>query len=181
MSVFYTGKGDSGETDTMGLGRIAKDSPITVAIGDIDELNSAIGVAVANLDDDRAASSLKVVQDRLFSLGAELSCSDKALENIRGRICADDVKELEQQVEEFASRLPRLRKFVLPGGSISASYLHLARAVARRAERSVVMLSRKRKVNPYIISYLNRLSSFLFVAALMMNVKEGIDELNPTY
>jgi cob(I)alamin adenosyltransferase len=181
MGTFYTGKGDRGETDTMGLGRMGKDSKLAAAIGDVDELNSAIGVAIANLDDEHIAGMLKSVQNRLFSLGAELAASKEATSAVRGRIKESDVKELEAQIDEFGSRLPPLKKFVLPGGSISASYLHLTRSVARRAERSVVSVSKEKQVGQHVLSYLNRLSSFLFVLALIMNKKEGVEELNPSY
>ena len=158
MSVYYTGKGDGGETDTMGLCRMKKDSPIALATGDVDELNSVIGIAVANLDDDRIGAMLRVVQDRLFAIGAELNASEKMIEKLKGKIGSKDVDELAKHIDEFASTLPELRKFVLPGGSISAAYLHLARTVARRAERSVVALTKTKSVNRHILAYLNRLS-----------------------
>jgi cob(I)alamin adenosyltransferase len=181
MSVFFTGRGDLGETDTMGMSRISKDSATARAIGDIDELNSALGVAIANLEDMHIAEMLKVVQDRLFAIGAEIMSSEKMLTKLRGRVGCKDVEELEKHIDGFAAELPETKKFVLPGGSTSASYLHLARSVARRTERSMVALSKERKISPHILAYLNRLSSFLFVAALVMNRKEGIEEQNPVY
>ena len=89
--------------------------------------------------------------------------------------------KLEKEIESVGATLPDLKKFVLPGGSIGAAGLHLARSVCRRAERSVIAASPENKVNPETIRYLNRLSSLLFVAALHLNRKEGIEELNPTY
>ncbi|MCW6159624.1 MAG: cob(I)yrinic acid a,c-diamide adenosyltransferase [Candidatus Micrarchaeales archaeon] len=181
MTVYYTGKGDEGETGTIGKGRIKKDSKLAVAMGDIDELNSIVGVAVANTPDERINSLLRVIQDRLFMVGAELSASLEGGAKLKFALKDGSTKDLEKEIEELGSRLPELKKFVLPGGSLSASYLHLARAAARRAERSVVALSSENKINPALLQYLNRLSSFFFVAALYMNKKEGIEEFNPTY
>lgn len=183
MTIYYTGKGDKGDTGVMGKGRVSKDSQIAHAMGDIDELNSVIGVAIANTTDERIAKLLKVIQDRLFTMGAEVSASVEGGAKPKSTITDKDVKQLEMEIDELGSRLPDLKKFVLPGGSISGAYLQLARSVARRAERSVVAFdsSSKVKVNPNIKSYLNRLSSFMFAAALYMNKKEGIEEDNPTY
>lgn len=181
MTKYYTRSGDTGTTGTLGGPRVAKDSDIAIAVGDVDELNSAIGVAIANLTDPKLASMLVAVQDRLFIIGAELSRASS--KSAGGKVSLDPaaVKDLEGAIEEFGSRLPELKKFVLPGGSASSAYLHLSRAICRRAERSVVALSKKSKFNPEIIRYLNRLSSFLFVAALYINRKDGIEESHPNY
>lgn len=181
MTTYYTGHGDEGETGTMGKGRIKKDSKLAVAIGDIDELNSIVGVAIANTPDERINSLLKVIQDRLFMVGAEISASVEGGAKLKFSLKEGSTKDLEREIEELGLRLPALKKFVLPGGSLSAAYLHLARSVARRAERSVVALSSENRINPALMQYLNRLSSFFFVAALYMNKKEGIEEFNPTY
>ncbi len=180
MTTYYTGKGDDGSTGTLGRCRINKDSRLANAVGDVDELNSVIGVAIVNTADERIAGALALVQDMLFTVGAELSASasgNKPKSTIKRR----DVAGLEGEIDELGSRLPELKKFVLPGGSPSGAYLHLARSVARRAERSVISLSKESKLNPYVQTYLNRLSSFLFVAALYANKREGMEENHPTY
>ncbi len=183
MTTYYTGKGDDGSTGVIGRGRISKASGVAQAMGDVDELNSVIGVAIAHLDDDHLTDILRVVQDKLFAVGAELSSSGDEKAKRDFGLAEKDVRELEHEIDEIGSRLPELKRFVLPNGSISASHLHLARAVARRAERSVVALMSdpKMRLNPQAQAYLNRLSSLLFTAALYMNKKEGVEESHPTY
>ena len=175
---YYTGRGDSGETDTMGLGRIAKDDQLAETIGEVDELNSAIGVAVSNLTDRRVSDMMRLAQDRLFVVGAELASGEKRASRA---ITEKDVKELEDEIEEMGAKIPEMREFVLPGGSLASSYLHLARSISRRAERSVVRLSKKRELSKNLLAFMNRLSSLLFVAALYMNKREGVEESHPTY
>ncbi|MFI5412442.1 MAG: cob(I)yrinic acid a,c-diamide adenosyltransferase [Candidatus Micrarchaeales archaeon] len=151
------------------------------AVGDIDELNSVVGVAIANTPDEYINKMLKVVQDKLFIVGAEVSAAVDGGMKLKFSTDEKIVKDLERQIDEIGSTLPELKKFVLPGGSLSSSYLHLSRSVTRRAERSVFKLSKETKINPYILKYLNRLSSFFFATALYINKKEGIEEFNPTY
>jgi cob(I)alamin adenosyltransferase len=176
---YYTGRGDQGDTDTMGFGRISKDTLMAAALGDIDELNSVIGVSIANATDDRVASALHALQDKLFTAGADVASS--GANKSAKRITKPDVKWLEEQTDDIGARIPELKRFVLPGGSVSAAYLHLARSVARRAERSAVSLSKKEGLNPELLAFLNRISSLLFVCALYMNKKEGVEESHPTY
>ncbi len=181
MTVYYTGRGDNGETSVMGKGRVKKDDPIVKAIGDIDELNSVVGVVIANTDDEKVNRNLRIIQDRLFVVGAEIASSLESGIKPKSSINENSVKELEKEIDELGKSLPELKKFVLPNGCVSSSYLHLARSVARRAERSAASLSKSNKVNPDILKYLNRLSSFFFAAALYMNKKNNIKETNPTY
>ncbi len=176
---YYTGRGDKGETDTMGFGRISKGTQMAALLGDIDELNSAIGVSVANTTDEHVSEIMRMLQDKLFKAGADAASSEAS--KSAKRITGADVKWLEEQTDDIGSKVPQLKKFVLPGGSISSAYLHLARSVARRAERSAVSLSKKQKLNPNLLSFLNRASSLLFVCALYMNKKEGVEESHPTY
>ncbi|MCL5429875.1 MAG: cob(I)yrinic acid a,c-diamide adenosyltransferase [Candidatus Marsarchaeota archaeon] len=184
---YYTGKGDDGTTHLLGSGPVKKTNPTVVAIGDIDELNSFIGLAIANTSDERINNALQLVQDRLYTIGAELAGADGNTANLKTKIntiSSVNVKELEDAIEELDSELPKLKEFVLPGGSLSSANLHVARAIARRAERSVVRITEKQphvRINHYISAYLNRLSSYLFAAARYMNNKEGIDEPHPTY
>ena len=176
MMRYYTGKGDEGCTNVIGPCPLKKNDPIVRALGDVDELNSAIGFACANITDEHLEGMLKGVQNTLFIVGSEIASSGKdAAKNDAIKV---KVKELEEAIEELGATLPELKKFVLPRGSIGASCLHLSRAMCRRAEGSFATLNLADKTAG---SYLNRLSSFLFVAALYMNKKEGVEETNPTY
>lgn len=179
MTSYYTGKGDSGETDTMGFGRISKDTLLAALLGDIDELNSAVGISMANTKEEKVLAALNLLQDKLFTAGSDVASNQNSTS--AKRIKESDVKWLEDQTDGISADLPELKKFVLPGGSPSSAYLHFARSVARRAERTAVSLSKEQKLNPNLISFLNRISSLLFVCALYMNKKEGVEESHPTY
>ncbi|MCL4379659.1 MAG: cob(I)yrinic acid a,c-diamide adenosyltransferase [Candidatus Marsarchaeota archaeon] len=176
---YYTGRGDSGETDTMGFGRISKGSALANLLGDIDELNSVIGIAIVNTTDSSIAGMMKTLQDKLFKAGADAASS--TINKKAKRITKMDVEWIEEQADDLSSKIPDIKKFVLPGGSIAGSYLHLARSVARRAERSAAMLSKRQKINPELLAFLNRTSSLLFVCALYMNKKAGAEEDHPRY
>lgn len=176
MARFYTGTGDSGSSRVMGRA-LRKSDVLFNAIGDIDELNSTIGVAVADLTDDNVSDILRGVQNCLFIIGAELSGYKAG----SGRmITENDVKVLESAIKEYGIRVGTVERFVLPGGSVGGASLQHARSVARRAERSIVSLEDK-KVGASTLRYMNRLSSMLFVMALYINKKEGCEELNPDY
>ncbi|HUC38518.1 MAG TPA: cob(I)yrinic acid a,c-diamide adenosyltransferase [Candidatus Acidoferrum sp.] len=176
---FYTGRGDKGETDTMGFGRMTKDSPLAVLLGDIDELNSAIGVAILHIKDETILSAMNTMQDKLFTAGAD-AASINSNANAK-RISESDVKWASEETDKIGKMIPELKKFVLPGGSPAGAHLHFARSVARRAERSAVALSHEQETNSHLIAFLNRTSSLLFVAALYMNKKAGVEESHPTY
>ncbi|HZQ62097.1 MAG TPA: cob(I)yrinic acid a,c-diamide adenosyltransferase [Casimicrobiaceae bacterium] len=167
LSKIVTRTGDAGTT---GLGdgtRTAKDSPRITAIGDIDELNSTIGVLAAEGLPQEIAACLSEVQHDLFDLGGELS--------IPGYTAVTDehVARLEDAVERFNEHLPPLKEFVLPGGSRAAALAHVARTVCRRAERSVVALAATETVGDAARRYLNRLSDLLFVLARTLNRAGG--------
>jgi cob(I)alamin adenosyltransferase len=172
-SKLYTRAGDRGETALFGGRRVPKDDPRVVAYGTIDELNSAIGVAVSFIRSRPLANALQAVQNELFDIGAELA-SDRPVRRGRGRreafvLDAARVRWLEALIDEYDAKVPPLRTFILPGGTNAASFLHLARTVCRRAERAVVTLSRRERVNPAIVAYLNRLCDLLFVLARQAN------------
>ena len=177
---YYTGKGDKGFSDTMGRGRLEKSDSIFAAIGDVDELNSAIGVALYYTHDDLVRSELKMIQNDLFIIGADIASLQDA-KTEKTNLGNGAVERLEKVIDDMAKRIPELKKFVLPGGSEAAVHLHLARSVARRAERSVIVASEKHEIGPNLKSYMNRLSSYLFVAAIYLNYTEGIKESHPTY
>ena len=167
VAKIYTRTGDRGDTGLSGSRRVRKDCPEIQAIGDVDELNSVIGMILANDLPTAISDSLIEIQHRLFDLGAELSNPHLKLVN------AGMVTYLEEQMDTFSESLPALKNFILPNGGSAASVCHLARAVCRRAERSVVMLNQYQIVNPDIQVYLNRLSDFLFVSCRVLSGNSG--------
>lgn len=171
LSKITTRTGDKGET---GLGdgtRVPKDHARVAALGDVDELNSALGVMLAEeLPEELRAAFLQVQQD-LFDLGGELSIPGHAL------LKPQSVAALEQHLEGWNKDLAPLKEFILPGGSRAAAAAHLARTVCRRAERSVVALARKDKVSEPARQYLNRLSDLLFVAGRVLNQAAGVGDV----
>jgi cob(I)alamin adenosyltransferase len=172
----YTKTGDGGETGLFGGGRVPKDHPRTSAYGDVDELNSAIGVARAAAPADLFDALLDSIQRDLFSIGGHLATPDpakvaKALE--KADVSPERVVLFERAIDEADRELPPLRAFVLPGGTPKAAALHLARTVCRRAERSVVTLSRESQVPALFLVYLNRLSDLLFTLARLAKHRAG--------
>lgn len=157
----YTRRGDRGETSLYGSARVRKDDPRVEAYGTIDELNSLIGVVVATSVDTTIASPLKEVQRMLFVAGADASAELKGAQKVP-RISSADTLRVEGMTDELLSKLPSLGNFILPGGSQTGAMLQLARAVCRRAERGVVTASKSRELNPELIPFFNRLSSYLF-------------------
>ena len=173
----YTRGGDKGETSLYGAARVEKDSLRVDAYGTIDELNSCIGAAVAVCRHEEVSKPLKRVQAQLFTAGADLATDFGSRGGPRvPRIQKKDTEGLERMVDELQAKLPRLTSFILPGGSQLAASLHLARAVCRRTERKVVALSRAEKINPEMVPYFNRLSTYLFNAARYANVLEGVGD-----
>ena len=167
LSKITTRTGDAGET---GLGdgtRVTKDSARIAALGDIDELSSAIGVMLAEEVPAEIRQALEEVQHDLFDLGGELSIPGHAL------LKPEQVESLEKTLETWNAGLAPLKEFILPGGSRAAAAAHLARTVCRRAERSVVALGRREKVGEAARRYLNRLSDLLFVAGRTLNRAAG--------
>ncbi|OHB76900.1 MAG: ATP:cob(I)alamin adenosyltransferase [Planctomycetes bacterium RBG_16_59_8] len=167
-----TKKGDRGETSLLGGKRVGKDDPRVAVNGDIDELNASVGAAAAFIKSEELKELLAAVQRDLFTIGANLSASgngkDKPPELEKGSL-----QRLEKFIDDAERRLPPLKEFILPGGSTGGAMLHQTCAVARRAERNVVALSRTIAVDPTILVYLNRLSDMLFMAARVENDRAG--------
>jgi cob(I)alamin adenosyltransferase len=161
LTRIYTRGGDKGETSLGDGSRVSKLDPRVVAMGDVDELNSIVGLA----------GGLELVQNELFDLGADLSVP--YTRDDRLRITQGAVDRLEQAIDEANAALPELRSFVLPGGSERAARLFLARAVCRRAERAALAVP---DANPLAAVYLNRLSDLLFVLARAANAEDGVEE-----
>jgi cob(I)alamin adenosyltransferase len=148
------------------------------AIGDVDEANCAIGLAISALSPGELAERLRSIQNELFDLGADLATPfGTEFEANALRIVARQVERLEEEIDAMNASLEPLRSFILPGGSTAVSLLHLARAIVRRAERGAVALHELTPVNSHALSYLNRLSDHLFVAARHLAAGEGGDVL----
>ncbi len=173
LTRIYTKGGDKGETSLGDGARVAKHDPRVAAYGTVDEANATIGLARLHLggDEGEADAILGRVQNDLFDLGADLCRpeSDQPSEHPPLRVTAGQVARLEGEIDHLNADLAPLRSFVLPGGTAGAAYLHLARTVARRAEREMTALAETEAVNPEAIRYINRLSDLLFVLARALN------------
>lgn len=173
ISKVVTKTGDDGDTALIGGQRVSKASVRVAAYGDVDELNSWLGLASAHLHDLECIEILEEIQHRLFTVGADLA-SPEGVEV--PRIESEHVERLEEIMEGLMDELPPLEEFILPGGGQGGATLHLARTVARRCERSAVLLSESEPVTPACIIYLNRLSDLLFVMARIANKRESQPE-----
>jgi cob(I)alamin adenosyltransferase len=176
----YTRAGDRGDTSLFGAGRVPKDHPRVAAYGDVDELNSALGLVRATPPNDFFDPLLQTIQRDLFSLGGQLASPDpaavaKAL--AKANLSPDRVSELERVIDESEIQLPPLRAFILPAGSSKAAAFHVARTVCRRAERSVVHLAHDSEIPELFIIYLNRLSDLLFTLARLANHRAGVSDV----
>jgi len=176
----YTRTGDGGETGLFGGDRVSKASARVEAYGDVDELNSVLGVARLHRfgkgGDDDFDRLLAGIQSRLFDLGAELA-------NSKGKdlgippVDDEDITKMERAIDRAEEEVPPLKVFVVPGGSPLAAHLHVARTVCRRAERRVVTLGAETTLRPEIVRYLNRLSDLLFTLARLANHRAGLADV----
>ena len=179
----YTKTGDDGTTGLIGNARVRKDSVRIEAYGEVDELNAALGVVIAHLPSlaSSARGWLDAIQNDLFILGALLATPPQA-DRKPAALPPQRIQALEDQIDQMEKSLKPLKNFILPQGTPCAAFIHLSRAVSRRAERRVVALDSKEKVDPLIVVYMNRLSDFLFVLARWVNYQEGGTEtawINP--
>jgi cob(I)alamin adenosyltransferase len=179
LNKIYTKTGDAGETGLADGSRIPKDDPLAQAIGEVDEANTAIGVALLAVTDADVAAMLGHLQNELFDLGADLATpgEDFAPTEMTLRIVQSQIDRLENEIDQMNGDLEPLRSFILPGGQGGSAQLHSARAIVRRAERSAVAASRERSLNPLALIYLNRLSDHLFVACRLLAKSAGGDVL----
>jgi len=180
LNKIYTRTGDDGTSGLVDGSRVSKASARMAAIGDVDEANSALGLAIAQLDAAHPlAPALARIQNELFDLGADLATpvTDEADPEWALRIVPDQAARLEAEIDAMNEGLDPLASFILPGGSAAVAALHLARAIVRRAERSAVALAADARINPPALTYLNRLSDHLFVSARSVASKEGGDVL----
>ena len=172
ITKVYTRTGDDGTTGLGDGSRTDKDNLRIRVIGNIDELNSLLGVLNASgLSNDDISGYILNIQHRLFDMGAEIAIPGDA------RIIENHVTRLEELIDNYNADLEPLKEFILPGGNMPASICHLARTVCRRVERELVRLGRNQYVNPHTLAYINRLSDLLFVFARTINLKKGGKEI----
>jgi cob(I)alamin adenosyltransferase len=178
----YTRRGDGGETDLVGSGRVAKDHARVEAYGTVDELNATLGLAAAANRQDDVRSLLEDLQRQLFALGALLATPEARHRTASGMRAPGDeeISALEARIDAFEKELAPLEHFVLPGGTPAAAAFHLARTVCRRAERSAVALARSEGIDPGALRFLNRLSDLLFVLARVENRRAGVADVEWT-
>jgi cob(I)alamin adenosyltransferase len=175
LNKIYTRTGDGGSAGLVDGNRVSKSSLRMTAIGEVDEANAAIGAAIAALIESETRLRLLSIQNDLFDLGADVATPGKVEGALR--ITAGQVARLEIEIDDMNSTLEPLTSFILPSGSLGVSLLHLARAIARRAERAAVALHESEPLNLHLLAYLNRLSDHLFVAARFVAAGEGGDVL----
>jgi cob(I)alamin adenosyltransferase len=169
LTKIYTRTGDDGSTGMADGSRIAKDDLRVHAIGDVDELNSQLAVLACHASDE-FAEAIRTIQDELFNVGAELATGTAMIRQ-------QHVDSLEQSLDQLNLSLTPLQEFILPGGGLAASHCHVARAVCRRVERTLVSLHKQKTLNGYLIAYVNRLSDYLFVLARAISKAQGMDEV----
>ena len=173
----YTKTGDEGITSLLGGLRVPKSDLRIDAYGTVDELNSYLGLLRDQEVNGKRADFLKEIQDRLFTLGADLATVPGKDKVKKPDLHVEDIEQLEQEMDRMDLELPPLTAFILPGGHQSVSFCHLARTVCRRTERIVVELASYEQVNPLVIQYLNRLSDYLFVLGRKMAAELEVDEV----
>ncbi len=170
----YTKRGHDGGNDLFAGQRTTKTDPRIVAIGEVDETNAAIGIAITACKDDDLKNILLEVQSRLFDLGADLATPDPAKPR---RITQAQIDQIEKCIDGVCADLPPMKHFILPGGGELSARLHLARTVCRRAERACVALQQADPATTRAVIYLNRLSDLLFALARLANQQAGVDDV----
>lgn len=174
----YTKSGDAGQTSLVDGSRVSKADVRVAAYGDVDELNSWLGLSRVGLVDTQLDEALGKIQNELFIVGADLA---SPLSIQVPRIDEGHVTELEHLIDLLLEELEPLKEFILPGGSEFGSILHLARTVARRAERAVVTLAAHEEINQQALIYLNRMSDLLFVMARVANKRQGVSDQSANF
>ncbi len=175
LNKIYTRTGDDGTTGLVDGSRIAKDSPRMAAIGDVDDVNCAIGVAALHVSGEILAQ-LRMIQNDLFDLGADLATPEGDYEWEPLRVAQVQIDRLEAELDAMNANLLPLNSFILPGGSPAGAALHVARSACRKAERTAVGASKTEAMNPVALAYLNRLSDYLFVMGRAVN-NNGADDI----
>ena len=172
----YTKTGDGGSTSLFAGKRVDKDSYRVIAYGEVDELNSLLGVIITETKLVDLIRKLNRIQNELFVLESDLATRLDIKIKVP-RVTKVYIVRLEKEIDQWGKNLPKLKNFILPGGSQTSAQLHLARTVTRRAERSIVTLSKQEKINPFTLSYINRLSDWFFVLARYISMEEKTEEI----
>ncbi|MBC8124705.1 MAG: cob(I)yrinic acid a,c-diamide adenosyltransferase [Candidatus Kapabacteria bacterium] len=174
----YTKTGDDGSTGLFGGIRVRKDNVRIEAYGTVDELNSIIGVVRTCALPEEIAEQIASISSTLFTLGADLATPlDPPPVYAIPRIGMEQIEELERWIDRFDGGLEPLKAFILPGGTVAAAHLHVARTICRRAERLVVTLATHEEIGSFVVRYLNRLSDYLFMAARAVNASAGVEDV----
>lgn len=177
-SLVYTRTGDKGQTSLVDGSRVSKASPRLDAYGTVDELNSHLGVLRSMIDDAQDKDFVLKIQNCLFSLGGYLATDQTVKDlNVACVVTEQMVEALEVEIDRIDESLPKLKAFVIPGGSLAASYCHVCRTVCRRVERLTISLAENVEVEDVVLSYINRLSDYLFVLSRKLNVDSKNSEI----
>lgn len=176
----YTRTGDKGKTRIIGNDVLYKSAQRIEAYGSVDELNSLVGVVIADLNENTKVlqDELTEIQQLLFDCGTDLAISKD--DKKHDFIFTEDKKYvdwLEKKIDEYTAKVPKIKKFILPGGSKTAASLHYARTVTRRVERQIVALLQEEPINDYVLKFINRLSDYFFAAARYANVLDGVEDV----
>lgn len=175
-SNVYTRTGDTGSTSLTDGSRAQKDSVRLEAYGTLDEFSSFLGeVAASQRTPEELSRQIRVIQNKLFNLGGYLASPPGS--GFPTGVCHKDVATVESWIDTLDEQLPKIRAFILPGGSEDAARAHVARTVCRRAERRIIALGNREHVDPVVITYINRLSDYLFIAARYLNFINGVEEI----
>lgn len=172
----YTKSGDKGQTSLVSGKRVSKSNPRVDCYGNVDELNSSIGIVAAHLNIPDLNQQISHIQNQLFNLGSNLACDDAELLKKLPQVEDKHIKMLESYIDEMQKKLPTIKNFILPGGHPASAFCQLSRSICRRAERSVIELSNSEDLPLVYIEYLNRLSDYLFVLARNINHLNGMSE-----
>lgn len=165
-SIIYTGTGDKGTTSLVGGQRVSKAHQRIESYGTVDELNSFIGLLMSSLEDQKDLDFLSFIQHKLFTIGSYLATDQTTTElKIESQVTPESIKRIEDEIDRVDGDLPKLRKFILPGGSRSAALAHVCRTVCRRAERQIYRLAETSEVEEPVLIFMNRLSDYLYVLA----------------
>ncbi len=171
----YTKTGDAGETGLWGGLRVRKDSARIKAYGNVDELNAVLGIVRAAALPAGLDPLVERIQNELFVLGSDLATPGDSARI--PRIQESYIAQLEQEIDQFETELAPLKNFILPGGTMAAAQLHLARTICRRVERNIITLAGLEEITPFVLPYVNRLSDWLFVLARVANARAGVPDV----
>jgi len=177
-SIIYTGTGDKGTTSLVGGERVSKAHQRIESYGTVDELNSFIGLLITSLEEKADQDFLLFIQHKLFTIGSYLATDQENTElKVESKVMPETITRIEREIDRLDNELPKMRNFILPGGSRPASLAHVCRTVCRRAERRILALSETCTISPEVLAFVNRLSDYLFVLSRKINFDEQNNEI----